>query len=70
MKNTFLLIAISFLLVGIPSIANAQTKKESDYNLRKAYELLENKEEAEALKSTSSNIHSIGGEQSSIRTWI
>ena len=50
MKNTFLLIAISFLLVGIPSIANAQTKKESDYNLRKAYELLEKNDQSEAMK--------------------
>ena len=50
MKNTLLLIAMSILLAAMPSVVNAQKNEESDYNLRKAYELLENKEEAEALK--------------------
>lgn len=49
MKNSILLLAITILL-SIATTAQAQTNKESDYNLRKAYELLENKEEAEALK--------------------
>ena len=50
MKNTLLLISISFLLAVMPSIANAQKNKESDYNLRKAYELLEKNDQSEAMK--------------------
>ena len=50
MKNTLLLIVISFLLAVMPSIANAQKNKESDYNLRKAYELLEKNDQSEAMK--------------------
>ena len=38
------------ILLTFPSTITAQKNEESDYNLRKAYELLENKEEAEALK--------------------
>ena len=49
MKNSILLLAITILL-SIATTAHAQKNEESDYNLRKAYELLENKEEAEALK--------------------
>ena len=50
MKNTLLSIAMSFLLVAMPSVANAQKDKESDYNLRKAYELLEKNDQSEAMK--------------------
>lgn len=50
MKNTFLSIAMSFLLAAMPSVANAQKDKESDYNLRKAYELLEKNDQSEAMK--------------------
>ena len=49
MKNSILLLAITILL-NLATTAQAQKNEESDYNLRKAYELLENKEEAEALK--------------------
>lgn len=50
MKNALLLIAMSFLLAAMPSVANAQKDKESDYNLRKAYELLEKNDQSEAMK--------------------
>ena len=49
MKNPILLLAITVFL-GLATTANAQKKKESDYNLRKAYELLEKNDESEALK--------------------
>ena len=49
MKNSILLLAITILL-SLATTAQAQKNEESDYNLRKAYELLENKEEAEAIK--------------------
>lgn len=50
MKNTLLLIAMSILLAAMPLTVNAQKNKESDYNLRKAYELLEKNDENEAIK--------------------
>ncbi len=50
MKNTFLLIVMFILLAAMPSVANAQKDKESDYNLRKAYELLEKNDQSEAMK--------------------
>ena len=50
MKNALLSIAMSFLLAAMPSVANAQKDKESDYNLRKAYELLEKNDQSEAMK--------------------
>ena len=49
MKKTVLLLVMSFLL-ALPSSVNAQKNKESDYNLRKAYELLEKNDENEAIK--------------------
>ena len=50
MKNALLSIAMSFFLAAMPSVANAQKDKESDYNLRKAYELLEKNDQSEAMK--------------------
>ena len=49
MKKSVLLVAMSILL-SLPSVMNAQKKEESDYNLRKAYELLEKNDQSEALK--------------------
>ena len=49
MKKKVLLLVMSFLL-ALPSSVNAQKNKESDYNLRKAYELLEKNDENEAIK--------------------
>ena len=49
MKNSLLLFVMSILLV-FPLTVTAQKDKESDYNLRKAYELLEKNDESEALK--------------------
>lgn len=49
MKKSVLLAAMSFLLV-LPSVGYAQKNEESDYNLRKAYELLEKNDQSEAIK--------------------
>ena len=49
MKKSVLLVAMSILL-SLPSVMNAQKKEESDYNLRKAYELLEKNDQSEAIK--------------------
>lgn len=49
MKKSVLVAAMSFLL-ALPSVGYAQKNKESDYNLRKAYELLEKNDQSEALK--------------------
>lgn len=49
MKKSVLLVTMSILL-AIPSIGYAQKNEESDYNLRKAYELLEKNDQSEALK--------------------
>lgn len=49
MKKSVLLVAMSILL-ALPSVMYAQKKEESDYNLRKAYELLEKNDQSEALK--------------------
>ena len=49
MKNSLLLVVMSILLV-FPLTVTAQKNKESDYNLRKAYELLEKNDQNEAMK--------------------
>ena len=49
MKKSVLVAAMSFLL-ALPSVGYAQKNEESDYNLRKAYELLEKNDQSEAIK--------------------
>lgn len=49
MNKSVLIAAMSFLL-ALPSVGYAQKNEESDYNLRKAYELLEKNDQSEAMK--------------------